>query len=117
MKIRRPCTAKLPYSMLALALAGLGPMVALAQDSHAHAPAVQNAQLTPDQKIKASELLRKVREATERFQDVEEAERAGYELMFGCVSGDSSGAMGLHYVKMDLVNQGVLDVRYPQIVI
>ena len=42
---------------------------------------------------------------------------AGYALQFGCVSGDDSGAMGLHYVNGDLVNSGIIDATRPQIVI
>jgi hypothetical protein len=37
--------------------------------------------------------------------------------MFGCVSGPDDGAMGLHYVNMDLVLDGALDPRKPEIVI
>ena len=42
---------------------------------------------------------------------------AGYALQFGCVSGDDSGAMGLHYVNGDLVSSGIIDATRPQIVI
>ena len=35
-------------------------------------------------------------------QPVELAESDGYHLLFGCVSDDDSGAMGLHYVNLDL---------------
>ena len=58
-----------------------------------------------------------VRDATERFQDVRIAEAQGYALNFGCVTGDDSGAMGLHYINGDLVNSGVLDPTRPQIII
>lgn len=40
-----------------------------------------------------------------------------YTLQFGCVSGDDSGAMGLHYVNSTLVNGAVLDATRPQIII
>ena len=63
----------------------------------------------PDQRLSA--------DSTERFKDVAVAEAEGYALQFGCVSGDDSGAMGLHYVNGDLVNSGVLDATRPQIVI
>jgi hypothetical protein len=45
------------------------------------------------------------------------AEAEGYVLQFGCVAGDSAGAMGLHYVNSDLVNKGALDVTRPQVII
>ncbi len=62
-------------------------------------------------------LERVVREATERYRDVEVARAAGYELMFGCVSGPDGGAMGLHFVNLALVGDGVLDPEKPEIVI
>jgi hypothetical protein len=58
-----------------------------------------------------------VRDATERFKDVAIAEQEGYSLMFGCVSGPDSGAMGLHYVNLPLVLDGVLDAAKPEIII
>jgi hypothetical protein len=65
----------------------------------------------------SGELIRVVREATRRFHDVRQAEAEGYHLMFGCVSGPDDGAMGLHYVNLDLVGDGVLDPKRPEIVI
>lgn len=58
-----------------------------------------------------------MREATERFHDVSVARAEGYALMFGCVSGPDSGAMGLHFVNLPLVLDGVLDAAKPEIVI
>jgi len=94
-----------------------GPLPALAQDSHSHMLTPPTSELTPDQKSKASALIKKVRDATQRFQNVEVAEAEGYELQFGCVSGDSAGAMGLHYVNGYLVGKGEVNVKRPQIVI
>lgn len=62
-------------------------------------------------------LLKVVRDSTERFKDVSIAESEGYHLLFGCVTGPDSGAMGLHYVNMDLVLKGTVDATRPQIVI
>ena len=61
--------------------------------------------------------VKAVREATERFRDVAVAQSEGYALMFGCVSGPDTGAMGLHYVNLALVGDGELDVARPEIVI
>lgn len=58
-----------------------------------------------------------IRQATRRFKDVAVAEAVGYALMFGCVSGPEGGAMGLHYVNLALVTDGVLDSTRPEIVI
>jgi hypothetical protein len=62
-------------------------------------------------------LIKIVREATERFRDVSVAENEDYELMFGCVTGDEAGAMGLHFVNMALVGDPELDPARPEIVI
>ena len=63
-------------------------------------------------------LVKVVREATERFKNVTSIEGPGegYELSFGCVSGGDFGAMGLHYVNMQLVD-GELDAARPEIVL
>jgi hypothetical protein len=62
-------------------------------------------------------LLKAVRDSTVRFKDVNVAQAEGYNLLFGCVTGPDSGAMGLHFVNMDLVQSGVVDATRPQIVI
>ena len=116
MKVGRFAT-QFQHSMIALVLMSVCPLHALAQDGHSHTLTPQNNELTPDQKSKASALLKIVRESTERFQNVSVAEAEGYALQFGCVSGDSAGAMGLHYVNGPLVNGGVVDATRPQIVI
>ena len=117
MKIKRFAT-QFQYSMIgALLLMSVCPSRALAQDVHTRTLTQQHRELTPDQQSKQSALLKIVRESTARFKDVSVAEAEGYALQFGCVSGDSSGAMGLHYVNGSLVNKGVLDATRPQIVI
>ena len=106
-----------PCLAVAGALMSVAQLPALAQDAHSHTQAAQNVELTADQASRAKTLLKRVRDATERFQNVEVAEADGYQLLFGCVSGDSTGAMGLHYVNMDLVNKGEVRLNRPQIVI
>jgi hypothetical protein len=106
---------RIQYSLIA-ALMCLGATHLPAQDSHAHASG-QSIQLTADQKREQNALLKIVRDSTDRFHDVAQAEAEGYVLQFGCVSGDSSGAMGLHFVNGDLVKTGVIDPTRPQIVI
>jgi hypothetical protein len=69
------------------------------------------------QKLHSGELVQTVRDATRRFRNVAQAEAEGYQLMFGCVSGPDDGAMGLHYVNLALVADGVLDPSRPEIVI
>jgi len=103
--------------MIALAVMYLCPLRARAQHDHAYTPTAEQQDMTSDQRTKFGALLKIVRESTERFKDVSVAEGEGYALQFGCVSGPDAGAMGLHYVNMELVNKGVLDATRPQIVI
>ncbi|HTD74197.1 MAG TPA: hypothetical protein VK652_11775 [Steroidobacteraceae bacterium] len=117
MKRLRRLVQQLHLPASALALMSLAQLPAQAQDAHSHSQAQQNAELTADQRSQARTLLKKVRDATERFQNVQVAEADGYQLLFGCVSGDSVGAMGLHYVNMDLVSKGEVKLNHPQIVI
>ena len=65
----------------------------------------------------AGTLVKIVREATDRFQDVEAAKAAGYALQFGCVTGSEAGAMGMHFVNGSLVGDGEVDATRPEIVI
>ena len=86
------------------------PPRAVAATSHDHG-------LTSNEKAPTSDLVRIVREATDRFRDVEVAKREGYGLLFGCVTGDERGAMGLHFVNLALVGDPALDPTRPEIVI
>ena len=58
-------------------------------------------------------LAEKVRAATRRFRNVENAEAAGYGLFHGCVTGPG-GAMGVHFVNGDLVGDGAIDAERPE---
>ena len=107
---------RFPHLAIALALS-VSPLRLVAQEGHAHTPAQQQAEPTPEQKSQAGALLKIVRESTDRFKDVSVAVAEGYALQFGCVSGDDSGAMGMHYINGALVSSGILDATRPQIVI
>jgi len=92
--------------MLALlALGSIWPSSALAAGGQSSMSAAQSA------------LVKTVREVTERYKDVKVAEAEGYALTFGCVTGENSGAMGLHYVNFPLVLDGVIDARRPEIIL
>jgi hypothetical protein len=111
-------TMRLGYSAIgALAALCLAPSPASAQDHDNHTSTTQRQELTPYQKQQANALVRAVREATERFKDVEVAKGEEYGLSFGCVSGSDVGAMGLHFVKGGLLNDGEVDVMQPEIVL
>jgi hypothetical protein len=115
MKIKRFSTQfECSWKVLVLAFLSVWSSQAFAQDTRARA---SHHEPPADEKAKAGALVKVVREATERFQDVRVAEGEGYALQFGCVSGPDAGAMGLHYVNGELVGGGVLDATRPQIVI
>ena len=98
-------------------LVTLHPPAVRAQAAHDHAATGAAIETRPAQESQASALIKIVREATERFQDVEVAKAEGYALQFGCVSGSDSGAMGMHFVNGALVGDGELDATRPEIVI
>jgi hypothetical protein len=99
-----------------LVLAGAWPAHVRAQNVQASA-AAHHQDAGRERKNHAGELVKVVREATERYRDVAAAEADGYSLMFGCVSGPDWGAMGLHYVKLPLVLDDVLEPTQPEILI
>ena len=116
-RIRQFGTQFRRYFIIAFVLLSSCPLPILAQDTHSHATTAQHQEPTPEQKSRASALIRIVRESTERYKDVSAAEADGYALQFGCVTGPDSGAMGLHFVNGALVNRGEIDATRPQIVI
>src|SRR5262245_26893798 len=89
-----------------LALANLAPSPARAEEDHSHGTPAQH-----------NPLAKMVRQSTETYKAVSAAEKAGYALAFGCVSGPASGAMGLHYVNMPLVMDGQIDAARPEIIL
>jgi hypothetical protein len=110
--------AHLGFSLVGvLVLAGLSPARLLAQGHDAHVINAQREPETKEQKKQANDLVRIVRDATERFRDVSVAAGEGYGLLFGCVSGGDYGAMGLHFVNFPLVADGKIDATTPEIVL
>jgi hypothetical protein len=63
----------------------------------------------------ANPLADSVREANARFADVAVATKEGYAPI-PCVSGIEGGAMGIHYVNGDLINDEVIDIARPEAV-
>ena len=111
-------TARFECSLLAaLALAAAGPVMIEARQHDTHAVRASDQARTSEEEKQLNALVAIVREATERFRDVNVAQAEGYALQFGCVSGPDTGAMGLHYVKGSLVGDDVLDPTRPEIVI
>ena len=46
-----------------------------------------------------AKLVQAVRIATVQYANVSAATAAGYQPLFGCVSGPDQGAMGVHYIN------------------
>ena len=112
--IHQRLTSTFHYSTVVLAFVSLWMQPALAQSDHAHMAGEHEAMA---QEKNASTLIKVVREATARFQNVSVAEHEGYALQFGCVTGPDAGAMGLHYVNSALVASGIVDATHPQIIV
>lgn len=105
------------YAVLsALLLVGALPGRAAAQDDHMQS--MMQDPMTMADAHQSSALVAAVRAATERFKDPRVAQAEGYGLLFGCVSNDTAGAMGMHFVNPSLAfDGGQLDVAHPEIIL
>jgi hypothetical protein len=116
MHIERP-SRMMGYIALVLVMVTGSVVTSFAQDHDGHgAPAVaQSLTLSPQQ----NDLVRIVREATARFRFVTDPSQVGapYGLAFGCVSGGEFGAMGLHFVRGDILHDGDIDANEPEIIL
>ena len=65
----------------------------------------------------APTLVQQVRTATRGFQNVANAEAAGYTSLGSCVSSAQEGAMGIHYAKPELIGDGQVDAGQPELLI
>jgi hypothetical protein len=100
---------RLSQLFAAVATAALvAPPYALAQlpSAHAHDPLSAKTGNSP--------LIDKVRAATARFLDVNVALHEGWVPATPCVSGPNSGAMGVHYLLLGRLFDGVLNANEPE---
>ena len=98
------------FSRVTLILMALGmPLAAMAQSSQNPSLLARPGSATP--------LADKVRNATERFQDVNVAIHEGWVPGTPCVSGPDEGAMGVHFVLPDRLFDGVLNADQPEALI
>ena len=116
-------------STLYLACAALGTLslaaapAPQAKADEARAQAATTQHYGDSDRRRLNELVKIVKQATAKYQNVEVAESYGYHLLFGCVSGDDYGAMGLHYVNLPLYMTAPgkfddkIDANQPEIVI
>jgi hypothetical protein len=64
-----------------------------------------------------AKLVQAVRNATAQFTNASTASAAGYQPLFGCVSGPDQGAMGVHYINLALYSDGKIDETQPEALI
>jgi hypothetical protein len=95
-----------------LVLTSASPSRAMAQDDHSHMISAGNHNPTPDEKKQQNALVQEVRRVTAQFQQHPPSDRA---LVFGCVSGGDFGAMGMHFLKGSVLNDGEVDIDDPEI--
>jgi hypothetical protein len=103
-------------STLYLACAALGTLAlaaAPAPQAHDGDRAAATAQQQLNSQRGRNDLVKIVRQVTDKYHSVETAENDGYHLIFGCVSDEDSGAMGLHFLNLGLYlidpEKGVFD--------
>lgn len=69
----------------------------------------------PAAEASAASLTAVVRASTRPFLDVAKAENpGGYGQFLGCAS-DQDGSMGIHYANGNLVGDGAVDARHPEV--
>jgi hypothetical protein len=108
------CRPSRPAVALALAIAAIAWLAVGAATSPAH-PGPHHSK--PGQGGGATDDLRRAREATRAFRDVEAARAAGYAATGECAEDPKYGGMGIHYANEELVADGELDVTKPEILV
>lgn len=99
---RSACLAVVPFLALAAA----------ADERHEHGSAGESR----DSRDFAP-VVRAVRDATRRYRDVHVAEAEGYVADPFCVSGQAAGAMGVHYLNLELLGDGAVELARPEALI
>lgn len=99
------------WTLVVPMLTGAGGLVAQSADP------VSDHAAHPDEAWKHGPLVRKVRRATDRFKDINVAIADGWVQGTPCVSGPSSGAMGVHFVKPERLGDGVMNADEPEALI
>jgi hypothetical protein len=73
--------------------------------------------LAGDEHDDTPRLVDAVRDATQDFHDVGAAMEAGYASLGSCVSGPERGAMGIHFGNGAFIEDGLVDVARPELLI
>ena len=102
-------------SMAALAVALL-PLAALAADPVDYTPDYTKLVDHEHRGVQDSALVRKVRDATKRYRNIDQAlvnEKGQWVVGTTCVSGPETGAMGIHIVNPGRTTTGKIDPEAP----
>jgi hypothetical protein len=79
--------------------------------------ALAQNEMQQDSTSSSTNLVQVVRDATQKYLNVNAATAAGYAPFLGCVTGQDHGAMGVHYVNGTLLSAGTIDASQPQALI
>lgn len=110
-------TAVLSLALLASACGGSGGTPGVA-DPGADAAETQVTDAENGETDELSAELESVREATTVYTDPEAAEEAGYQPTEACVTNpEGEGAMGLHYVNPELMQNEALSPTEPAVLV
>jgi len=101
---------------IGLAFIPVGASLVAATVTDSNALQRENTQLSASHK-RSSPLVDKVRRATSRFRDVNVATAEYWVPGTPCVSGPNSGAMGVHFLQMSRLRDGVLKADEPEALI
>lgn len=114
-KGRRPPQGLMP--VLTALLLPLGITFAGTMGRIGSAGAAEPAATPMEMPMPSDALIAKVREVTQKYQTVAAALAGGYVQGTPCVSGPDRGAMGIHYVHLDWIENAVLNVNMPSALI
>lgn len=114
--------ASLPLATAVAVGHNLGANSAYASHAHGHSSGPDfdhkdDSHKKADDRRGTPRFVAKVRSATERFKNVDQAIAEGYAEFLGCVSGRNGGAMGVHYINGSLVGDGVVNADTPEALI
>ena len=117
MKIGR-FSRHLGYTLVAaFVVFGISQPGVFAQSHDSHMTAAPHGPETSEQKARTNAFVQLVRDVTRRFLDPEVAKAEGYLPQFGCVSGSSEGAMGVHFVNGRSCYDKELDPSRPELLV
>ncbi|MGB8717383.1 MAG: hypothetical protein WCD66_13640 [Rhodanobacteraceae bacterium] len=62
-------------------------------------------------------IVKTVLDNASKYQSIHAATEDGYVPITGCIAGEAGGAMGVHYARLDLFGDGVVDPATPEMLV